>query len=237
MKKLLIQLSPDPAPSSADTVSHKGYVAQAELDLLAEGKRVSTWWSTGTNAVTYPLVYITAPQFALKVTGYDNTLSARIAIGTTRPQQTKNLSDLDIEIEKALPQMRVDIGAKFGAANRFTMFPQFGFIHYRDRWIFPIDHDNRLESITLCKNACVTHGMTTIQYNDAWWTQMETDFAAALSATQTTDSSISGAVATKNPDRDLVDKVLHSLFHIIKGNHPDDYKQILRVAGFQKEDM
>ena len=67
MKKQPIQLSPDPATSTLDTVHHKGYVAQAEIDLLNEGKRVSIWWSTAPNGTTYPLIYITPAQFAVKV--------------------------------------------------------------------------------------------------------------------------------------------------------------------------
>ena len=241
MKRLLRQLFPDPSGTTTTgtrpIVSHKGYVAQAEMDLLNESKRVSTWWNTLPNPTTYPLIYITPAAFALKVTDYDASLAARIAIGATRPMQTKSLATLDDDIEKALKQMRVDIGAKFGNENRFAMFPQFGFIHKRDQYIFPKDHDNRLESITLCKNACIANGMTTITYNDAWWTQMETDYTAALQATFITDSAVSGKVAEKNPLRDLMDDVLTSLFHVIRGNHPHDYKQILRVAGYQKEDM
>jgi hypothetical protein len=246
MKKLtriLKQLKADAAgpgdttDGSRPVANHHGYVAQGALDLLSESKRVSIWWSTGTNGTTYPLVYITSAQFVLKVTSFENSLNARIALGTERPMETKSLHDLDDDIDTAVKQMRLDIGNKFGAENRFAMFPQFGFIRRREQWEFPRDRDLRLNSIKLCKNACIANGMTAIIYNDAWWTQMESDYKTALEATQTTDSDVSGAVAAKNPDFDAVDEVLHSLYHVIRGNHPKDYKQILRVAGFQKEDM
>src|SRR3569832_2114687 len=191
MKKILRLLFPDPGAGSPPTTegqplaNKQGWIAEADLELLEEGKRVSTWWSTAPNGTTYPLIYITPAQFAIRITNYDTALTARMALGTGRPMQTKTLMDLDKDVDTAVKQMRLDIGNKFGAANRFAMFPQFGFIRRRERWEFPRDHENRKNSIRLCKEACIANGMTTITYNDAWWTQMDTDYKAAVLTTQT----------------------------------------------------
>jgi hypothetical protein len=42
-------------------------------------------------------------------------------------------------------------------------------------------------------------------------------------------------IIAKNNHKATVERVLKSVVHITQGHHPEDYMQVLRVFGFQKE--
>jgi hypothetical protein len=64
----------------------------------------------------------------------------------------------------------------------------------------------------------------------------QTRFNAALTAANTTDSTVSTKVGSKNVLRTQIRNVLHSLLLVLEGNYPDTFEAEKRAWGFQKED-
>jgi len=72
-------------------------------------------------------------------------------------------------------------------------------------------------------------------YGDTYWQNVRTNYGSLLTQAETSDSTVSGKVGTKNTLKKGIKKVLNSLVLSIKANYPDTWKQELRVWGFQKE--
>jgi hypothetical protein len=79
------------------------------------------------------------------------------------------------------------------------------------------------------------HGFQTFAYGLAYWTTVQTNFNNYLLNSVTIDETVSGKAGDKNILKKQVKKVLNSLLKVIEGNYPDDYKNIRRNWGFQKE--
>jgi hypothetical protein len=80
-----------------------------------------------------------------------------------------------------------------------------------------------------------TDGFDNEEYGKTFWTDMQTNYAAALLAAGNTSGEVSGKVATKNEQKKAIKKVLSSLLLVIRGSYPDTFDKVYREWGWRKE--
>lgn len=209
-----------------------GAVPAADIDFGIVVKTASTKWNSNP---WLTLLWTTAAEFAAKSTTYQNTLDARLLLGSTRPQITKALKVQDDKVDYGLAYVKGYITEKYGKEIAVSYYAAFGIQYKYGAYIIPKDQNARSASLTLMVDAIAAHGFELKEYGTAYWTAIKTAYNNLLEDAISTDGDVSSDVGNKNILKKDLKKGLNAIIHSIKSNYPDNYKQELRSWGFQKE--
>ncbi len=210
----------------------KGNVPRKDQDLGDTAKAVSTKWSTET---WLTLQYTTQSAFDGRVTDFLKDIADKLTESGDRSPIAQQFINLDKDISKGAKNVKAYIADKFSAEDAHAYYAQFGFVHRNHSWEIPRDHNARLAALNLMVAAIAANGFGSKTYGTTFWTDIRDKYDTAITSAGTADADISGLVGDKILARKHIRKVLNSLVSVIKGNYPEDYKQILRTFGFQKE--
>lgn len=229
-------LSPDsggsaPAPSTSST--KKSNIPRKDDDVLSVGNALNTKWAA-TPGIT--LVWISQSQFGTMMSNYGSLLGTSQSDGSARPTKTVNLKDVNTTINGAAKKVKTYIDEKCDTKEEAkAMYAQFGFVHRNKAYLFPVDGDKRKDALVLMIAAIAANGFSSKTYGTTFWTNTQTDYNAALLASQGAASTISGDVGPKNQKKKDIQKVMKAILKVIEGNYPDTYKTERRAWGFLRE--
>lgn len=211
-------------------VSKTPRLPTTEEDLKNLAQRVLAKWQTDKMEVRYKKI----ADFEKDVQAFADSLSSRGDKGDQRKPVSKQLRDLDKEIDLHIEDVKVYIKADKGAKQAEPFYPQFGIEKVSKGYKFPADRDARLRSLKKIVQALTAHQMTTQSYGKTYWEGILSQYQALLEDTNQADSEISGKVREKNNAKSEVRKVLNCLMKLIEGHYPDDYESVWREWGFQR---
>ncbi len=227
------------AGTSSNTISptdthtrHVSNLPNKDANLLAVGETVSDKWAANSFMA---LIWKTQPDFADDVAAFAKQLQGRNSEGGKRSQQTKDLENLDMAIEDALPFVKAYIADKFGPKDAKAHYGEFGIVHRDSGYELPADRQKRKDALRMMVDAMTANSFDTKQYGTAWWTDIKTKYDAAVAAATTGTGSISGNVSELLLLRTTLRRVLHSVLLILEANYPDTFEQVRRDWGFMKE--
>lgn len=223
---------PTTPPTPKPDVNKTGNVPRSDVDLGNVAADVSNKWMT-TPGIT--LLWKPLPMFMAEVTQYNTTLGERKSTGGSRKSLTGQLKALDKEIDLRTENVKGYLEEKYGKATAPDYYPAFGIVKTGKIYKLPKDRNERLTNLDLMVAAINNEGFTSNTYGDAYWQNVRSNYTNLLTQAETTDSTVSGKVGTKNQLKKEIKKVLNALVLVIKANYPDTWKQELRVWGFQKE--
>jgi hypothetical protein len=207
-------------------------IPAADVDFMDVAKAVAASWLANPN---FTLLWKKSSDFDNEVQTYATSLDSRLSTGSVRPGQTFTLKQLDKKINDAVTEVKVYIQKKYNKANAPAQFTRFGIVKENGAFIFSRDRNNRKAAFKLMIAAIAAEGFGAEEYGTAFWTALQADYDAALTAASNTIGNVSEKVATKNQQKLAIKKVLTSLLLIIKGNYPDTYKEMYRKWGWKKE--
>lgn len=208
-----------------------GNVPLKDINLGTLANSVATKWKA-TPAIT--LIWMPQTTFSTKAAAFNQELSTRLETGSSRPQITKKLNDLDAKIDSALPYIKGYLLELFKDADT-SYYPSFGIEYKKNRYGFPKDRNEKLAALQLMVKAIAANKLGAKEFGTAFWTGIETEYKTLAGKATTTDGTVSDLVGNKNELKKELTKVLNSLIKVIQGNYPDTYKAELRDWGFQKE--
>jgi hypothetical protein len=220
---------PNGTPKNKTT---KGNIPRADADFNSVVKEVSVAWAANP---WLTLQWVTAADFTIAATAYNETLEKRSSSGATRPQITAGLKKADKDINNNIKYLKNYLADKYGKKEAVSYYANFGIVHYKGNYEIPTDHNNRKEALKLLLSAIVKEGFDTQKYGLAFWTEISTRYNDFLALSTATDGTVSSGVSNKNQLKKDLKKALNSLVLVIKGNFPDTYQAELRSWGFQKE--
>ena len=207
-------------------------VPEADIDFGSVVKKVKEKWNL---SPWLTLQYLTAAQFAVKTDTFLQVLNARIEYGKSRPQVTNSLANINKEIDTRVSNVKGYIADKYGEENATSYYPAFGIEFINKSYTIAKDQNTRLEALQLMANAIVEHDFIDKTYGQNYWDTIKTKFTDFLETASQLDASVSSKVGDKNILKKDLKKALNSIVLIVKANYPENYKQELRVWGFQKE--
>ncbi len=210
----------------------KSNVPVADLDFGKVAKDVADKWTT-TPVIT--LLWTTAAAFSADAVAYNKELSKRMQVGSTRPQITQALSELDNQIDDGLSYVKGYITEKYKKESAASYYPAFGIVHKSNKYIIPTDRNSRSAAMTMMLEALVVHGFDAKEYGTDFWTPIKSKYDDLLNQATSTDGTVSTKVSSKNTLKASLKVTMNSLINVLKGNYPDTYKSELRAWGFQKE--
>lgn len=180
------------------------------------------------------LRYCTIDNFEVYVKDFTKTLLLREQKGDKRKPVSKQLQDLDKEINEHIEDVKAYIKAEKGVKQAEPFFPQFGIEKINKSFKFPVDRDARLRSLKKLVSALEEHKLNDKTYGKDYWGNILEQYAELLQQAIQTDSEIAGKVREKNTAKDEIKKVLACLMKLIEGHYPDDYEAVWREWGFQR---
>jgi hypothetical protein len=204
----------------------------ADVDFMDVAKTVATSWLANPPIT---LLWKNSGDFDKEVQAYTTSLGSRLNTGSVRPGQTLTLKQLDKKVNDAITEVKVYIEKKYKKANAQAQFTRFGIVKENGAFIFSRDRNNRKAAFDLMIAAIAAEGFGAEEYGTAFWTSLQTDYNAALTAASTTTGDVSEKVATKNQQKLAIKKVLTNLLLVLKANYPDTYKEMYRKWGWKKE--
>lgn len=233
MNKQKFMYAPDVAPGGGKTKTVKTpALPVSDVDFMDVAKAAALTWAA--NPVI-TLAWKTAKDFNNDVTAYAEALSSRQESGSKRPSLTQTLQQLDKKIDEAVTEVKLYIAKKFKKANATAQFARYGIIKENTAYVLSRDRNNRNSSFKLMIDAILADGFDKEEFGTAFWTTMQTDYAAALKLAGDTTGDISGKVATKNQQKQALKKVMTALQFVLRGNYPDTYREVYRLWGWKKE--
>ena len=218
-----------PAP---ETTNPTAAIPDADVDFMDVAKAVAASWLANP-AIT--LLWKNSGDFDKEVQDYAISLSSRISTGSLRPGQTLTLKQLDKKVNDAVTEVKVYIEKKFKKANATAQFARYGIVRENESYIFSRDRNNRKAAFELMIAAIAADGFGAEEYGTAFWTALQTDYAAALALASTTTGDVSEKVATKNQQKLAIKKVLTNLLLVLRANYPETYAEMYRKWGWKKE--
>lgn len=210
----------------------KGKLPAADVDFGQVAKNVATAW---TERLFITLIWTTAAEFTAEATAYNTELTQRKTVGGDRPQITNALINIDQEIDDSLLYVKGYILDKYKKSAAKSYYAAFGIVHKNNKYIFPIDRNNRLSSLELMLTGLTANGFEDKEYGKDFWEAIKTQYEALLALASTSDGTVSTKVSSKNTYKESLKKKMNALINVLMGNYPDTYKAELRAWGFQKE--
>lgn len=182
------------------------------------------------------LVWKKEADFSDEVSRFATIFSGRQETGGDRQHLTRDLDDLDHQIDDVVPYVKSYINNKFGPKDGKSYFAAFGLTHSSAHgYELPHDRQGRKSSIEMMIKACSKYGFTAETSGANFWTEMQPRYDAAISKAATTSGDVSGYIGDLNTLRTTLRRVLHSILLLLEANFPDTFEQVRREWGFQKE--
>ena len=228
-------LHPDAAPGTGGTNSQPvstRNIPAADVDFMDLSKNVAINWLANP-AIT--LIWKTAPDFQKQVNNYEVELTGRKSTGSVLPGQALTLKQTDRQIDIAVSEVKIYIQRKFKKVNAEAQYARYGITRENKTFIVNRDRNNRRDALKLMIAAIAADGFGAEEYGTAFWTDMQTNYSAAINAAGTTAGDVSIKVASKNLLKKDIKTVLSSLLLVLKSNYPDTYPGVYRDWGWQKE--
>ena len=212
--------------------SKTGNVPAKDLDFGNVVSSVSAKWTSNT---WLTLKWANAPEFAVKVENYKNTLDVRLQTGSTRPQITKAMKVMEKKMDDTISYVKGYIIDKYKKDVAKSYYAAFGLVLHNKTYKLPKDQNARSNALTLMLKGIADNGFNDKEFGAEFWTAIKTEYDLLLQSATATDGQVSIKVGDKNELKTYLKKVLNAIVLVIKGNYPDTYKAELRDWGFQKE--
>ena len=240
MKTINFQYAPNDAaaPGTVNDNNKKPVktrnIPQADIDFKDVSDAVADSWLANPDIT---LRYKKASDFKKDVTDYANSLVSRITTGSLRPGQTNTLNQLDEQIDKAVSKVKTYIEKKYEDGDPQAQYARFGIIKENRSYVISGDRNNRKLALQQMIDSIAAEGFGNEKFGTAFWTDIQTAYAAAFSLASTTTGDVSSKVATKNERKKAISTVLASLLLMLRANYPDaaECKGVVRQWGWKKE--
>lgn len=238
MKKIIIQLSPDPATGTATlstthVVHHTRITPRKDDDIVTVSQAVKVKWAA-TPAIT--LIWMTSAIFGTLADNFKTIVLSKKTTAGSRSPLTDILDGVDTQIDDGTREVKAYIANKFGVTHATANFAPFGIVHESQNWWLPHDHDRRSAALQMMIDAIAANGFGSNTYGTTFWTGIKTQFDNLVTQTRGVDGTVSSEVSDKNTQRTKILDVLHAILLVLEANYPDTFQGVRRDWGFQKED-
>ena len=214
------------------TVKRTSNSPKKDADMGSLGVNVLTAWKLNP---LITLLWTNPTAYGLNVNAFNATLGERVSTGGGRREITGKLALLDAAIDHGVAAIKSYLVYKYEKDNAPLYYAQFGMVRQGNNFNIPRDQDKRSDALALTLAAITAQGFDAEKYGLNFWQTTKDSYAQLLKNATTTDGAVSQKVGTKNELRKSIVKTHNALINVLRANYPDDYKNVIRAWGFQKE--
>ena len=127
-------------------------------------------------------------------------------------------------------------GQRRNKKNSYAHYAQFGIIKLKSgNYGLPNDNDKRLFALQQLVASINESPLHNRRYGYAYWNDLLVRFEAAKNQAVNDDSAVSQHVNDKQEQKIYIRQTLNALLLLIRANWPHQWREEMRVWGFQKE--
>jgi hypothetical protein len=210
----------------------KGTLPVKEADLKTVAREAVVSWKKRPHIT---LLWTDPQQFETSVGAFGTSYAERKDVKGSRRSVTLRLRELNAEINVSIGVLKSYLTELYGKKTAPVHYTSFGIGKYSGRHIFPVDNDRRLYALNQLLKGLEQHKLTDRKYGTEYWSDLRDRFAETKQQASEADKTSTEHVSIKAQEKALIRKTLNALVNAIKANHPDTWKEELRIWGFQKE--
>lgn len=203
-----------------------------QLMILTLAELVAVKW-TATPEVK--LLWMKENDFKNLVQTFKISLGQRIQVGNSKQSKIQALKNINNRLDEAIEELKIAIMGKFGKKNGKSYYSEFCIVKNNKTFKLPPKREQRQQALHTLIKGLEKYQINVTNYPLQTFKDMQTQYNALMTETQTIDSMVAAEIGNKNELLKQIEKVLNSLIWVIKGHYPDTYKSELRAWGFQKE--
>ena len=181
------------------------------------------------------LVWMPKASFAQLVQDFAAEVEVSEREGAKRKPITGDIAVIQQEMNNNLQFVKFEIIRKFGNKRKADHYAEFGLEKIDGTWMLPVDHTIRIVAVKRLIDSMLLHGIGTADYGVAYWQDALLRYDDAVSRGAASDALRRTTVEIKNLNRDLLEKALNALIHLVKAQHPDTFASMLYDWGFQRD--
>jgi hypothetical protein len=181
------------------------------------------------------LKWITSAQHTSNAKLFNASVSERISLKGDRQPLSVDLKGRDKQIDLGITAIKNALIYKFGKEGAVGRYLKFGIEHTSKAYMLPRDRNKRVTALPVIVASITEFGLENEKYGLDFWQEMATNYTALFQQTVQADGSSSLKSGDRSDLRDTIIKTHNALIHLIKANYPDNYTEVLRSWGFQKE--
>ncbi len=218
------------APSKTKK-SPKSYDPKAAADIVTVSTKVNEKWAMNPDIT---LKWMAQTDFDALVSSLAKAVQQQGSDASLSPGETQSLQQMDKQMNDAVKNAKRGIDYKFKDAA-VAQYARYGIAKENDSYQLPRDRDKRLENIPLMIAAVAADGFGAEDWGTDFWTTMLTTYTAAVKAAGKSKGSVSVGSGNIAGMVQQVNKASTALRFVLRGNYPDNYQQVYRDWGWQKE--
>jgi hypothetical protein len=205
----------------------------SEANLIEVAKNASKAW---TKHPEYNLLWTNPEKFETSIDLFENSFVGRQSAKGARSVITSELQTVNAEINSNLKYVKNYIIDLYSKKDAPAYYPQFGIAKMNGRYVIPRDNDERLYALRQLVEAMKQVGFADQKYGNVYWQNIFVRFEATKNDAINKDSASSRYINVKEEQKALIRQTLSSLILMIKANNFTNWREELRVWGFQKEE-
>lgn len=206
-------------------------IPRRDADMLGVFRSVNLKW----DEAQFVIAWITKARFVELVNTFYNLLLNRKTVGASRGSVTEELKDLNLEIDRSIEHVKNKLAETYGSKKEAMVhYPAFGIVK-ESSYKLPKAKEKRFNNMNLLINGLKLYGFENMTYGLQYWTDIQERYNRNIDKARHTDGSVSVKVGNLDEMRDELRLFCNSFIHIVRGNHPVQWRNIIRDYGFQKE--
>ncbi|MDR2469076.1 MAG: hypothetical protein LBD27_01165 [Tannerella sp.] len=211
----------------------KRTIPNAEADFIVLGKNIAQAWKK------YPeltLRWTKPQQFEEAVNALELSFDAGQTVKGERSIVTATLQEINRTINRDLAYVKSYLADEYSKKNAIAYYAQYGIIKLKGgKYGLPNDNDKRLfalQQLVASVNGSPLHNR---RYGYTYWSDLLTRFEAVKSQAVNDDSAVSQHINDKQEQKTYIRQTLNALLLLIRANWPQQWREEMRIWGFQKE--
>lgn len=200
------------------------------IDLVSLGYEIVNYWATKPEI---QLNWINIEQFSDKIEFLKKLKDSKTFVGKRRQKIMDELFLLDREINMNLIHVLVEIERVY-KKDAVRFYPFFGIICRNRNYCFPMEQNNRLESLNLLVYAMRKHNFDKTPFGISYWEHIQKQYHELLRNRYSPNFKLPIRTMALMPLKRDIYKVFNSLIYSIKANYPYTYKEEIEKWGFTK---
>jgi hypothetical protein len=207
-------------------------VPKTEDDFIVLGRNVLHVWKTRPE---FTLNWTDPDRFENAVELFESSFSLRRKAKGNRSVITITLLELNREINRNIRFVKDYLIELYTRKEAPAYYPLFGIVRKNKSFSFPKDNDRRLFALQQLVVSIKAPDFNGKRYGYVYWRDVLERFEKTKTLALESDSDTSQHVNSKNGQKAIIRQTLNALIFLIKANYPLQWREELRIWGFQKE--
>jgi len=212
-------------------VRRKKNLSNSILELIATAKRVEPHW----RASGAPIIWVKPVDLNNEISVLENSEVLKAYEYTSKKTLSIQLTDIRNNTKEPSATIKSILRTKFGFEMSKGIYPECGYEHKGNSYVFPTDREKFLKSLNMMVAVCEKYGFEGMVHGTEHWIAQRDLYQSILEQSGVKTGKVSQGSKEKINSKLKIQRILKSILKMIEMNYPDDHVKVKREWGFYKE--